>query len=68
MTTFFANAEAFINNATAWAEELRVDRQKGQARRLVVRGFFTQLVERIGVPEVRDRLIAAVEDELEDTA
>ena len=35
-----------------------------QARRLVVRGFFTQIVERIGVPEVRDRLIAAVEDEL----
>jgi Fe-S cluster assembly protein SufD len=41
---------------------------EGQARRLVVRGFFTQLVERIGVPEVRDRLIAAVEDELEETA
>jgi Fe-S cluster assembly protein SufD len=35
-----------------------------QARKLVVRGFFTQIVERIGVPEVRDRLIAAVEDEL----
>jgi Fe-S cluster assembly protein SufD len=41
---------------------------EGQARRLVVRGFFTQLVERIGVPEVRDRMIAAVEDELEETA
>jgi hypothetical protein len=36
LTTFFANAEAFINNAIAWAEELRLDRQKGQARRLVV--------------------------------
>ena len=37
LTTFFANAEAFINNAIAWTEELRLDRQKGQARRLVVR-------------------------------
>jgi hypothetical protein len=27
LTTFFANAEAFINNAIAWAEELRLDRQ-----------------------------------------
>ena len=36
LTTFFANAEAFIHNAIAWAEELRLDRQKGQARRLVV--------------------------------
>jgi hypothetical protein len=36
LTSFFANAEAFINNAIAWAEELRLDRQKGQARRLVV--------------------------------
>ena len=36
LTTFFANAEAFINNAITWAEEFRLDRQKGQARRLVV--------------------------------
>jgi Fe-S cluster assembly protein SufD len=35
-----------------------------QARRLVVRGFFTEIVERIGVPEVSARLVAAVEDEL----
>jgi Fe-S cluster assembly protein SufD len=34
------------------------------ARRLVVRGFFADLVERIGIPEVEQRLMAAVEDEL----
>ena len=35
-----------------------------QARRLVVRGFFHELIEKITVPEVRDRLEAAVEAEL----
>jgi Fe-S cluster assembly protein SufD len=35
-----------------------------EARRLVVRGFFAEIVERMGVPEVRDRLLAAVEREL----
>jgi Fe-S cluster assembly protein SufD len=34
------------------------------ARRLVVRGFFAEIVERMAVPEVRDRLLAAVEREL----
>jgi Fe-S cluster assembly protein SufD len=38
------------------------------ARRLVVRGFFAEIVDRIGVPEVRDRLLAAVERELGDAA
>ena len=33
---------------------------EGEARRLVVRGFFAEIVDRIGVPEVRDRLLAAV--------
>ncbi|HTW18835.1 MAG TPA: Fe-S cluster assembly protein SufD [Mycobacteriales bacterium] len=37
---------------------------ESEARRLVVRGFFTDIVDRIGVPEVRDRLVAAVEREL----
>jgi Fe-S cluster assembly protein SufD len=37
---------------------------EGEARRLVVRGFFAEVVERMGVPEVRDRLLAAVEREL----
>ncbi|MCA5893441.1 Fe-S cluster assembly protein SufD [Isoptericola sp. NEAU-Y5] len=35
------------------------------ARRLVVRGFFAELIEEIGVPSVRDRLIASIEAELE---
>jgi Fe-S cluster assembly protein SufD len=35
-----------------------------QARRLVVRGFFTSLINQIGVPELTDRLLAAVEREL----
>ncbi len=37
---------------------------EAEARRLVVRGFFAEIVERMGVPEVRDRLLAAVEREL----
>ncbi|MCI0689819.1 MAG: Fe-S cluster assembly protein SufD [Sporichthyaceae bacterium] len=36
-----------------------------EARRLVVRGFFAELIARIGVPEVEERLITAVEAELE---
>ncbi|WP_068271047.1 Fe-S cluster assembly protein SufD [Aldersonia kunmingensis] len=35
-----------------------------QARRLVVRGFFNEIIGRIPVPEVRDRLSAAIEAEL----
>jgi Fe-S cluster assembly protein SufD len=35
------------------------------ARRLVVRGFFAELIEEIGVDSVRDRLIASIEAELE---
>jgi Fe-S cluster assembly protein SufD len=35
-----------------------------QARRLVVRGFFTSLINKLGVPELVDRLHAAVEREL----
>ncbi|WP_028923036.1 Fe-S cluster assembly protein SufD [Pseudonocardia acaciae] len=34
------------------------------ARRLVVRGFFNEIINRISVPEVRERLEAAVEAEL----
>jgi Fe-S cluster assembly protein SufD len=36
-----------------------------EARRLVVRGFFADVINKIGVPEVRDRLLAQVERELE---
>ncbi|GAB20499.1 iron-sulfur cluster assembly protein SufD [Gordonia effusa NBRC 100432] len=36
-----------------------------QARRLVVRGFFGEIIAKIGVPDLRERLSAAVEAELE---
>jgi Fe-S cluster assembly protein SufD len=36
-----------------------------QARRMVVRGFFADVVERIGVPALEERLMGAVEAELE---
>jgi len=35
-----------------------------QARRLVVRGFFGEIISKIAVPEVRDRLTDAIEHEL----
>jgi Fe-S cluster assembly protein SufD len=36
-----------------------------EARRLVVRGFFADVIAQIGIPEVQERLLAAVEAELE---
>jgi Fe-S cluster assembly protein SufD len=38
-----------------------------EARRLVVRGFFAELIARIGVPEVEARLLEAIEAELKET-
>ncbi|WP_265446631.1 Fe-S cluster assembly protein SufD [Flexivirga meconopsidis] len=35
-----------------------------QARRLVVRGFFADVINKIGVPEVVDPLMAAIDEEL----
>ncbi|MCM2390886.1 Fe-S cluster assembly protein SufD [Streptomyces albipurpureus] len=35
------------------------------ARRLVVRGFFAELVQQIGLPDVEERLITKIEQELE---
>ncbi|WP_405147865.1 Fe-S cluster assembly protein SufD [Sphaerisporangium sp. NBC_01403] len=35
-----------------------------EARRLVIRGYFAQLIEKIEVEEIRDRVLAAVEAEL----
>ncbi len=35
-----------------------------EARRLVVRGFFADLVQRIGIPDLENRLIDAIEREL----
>jgi len=36
-----------------------------EARRLVIMGFFGELIERISVPELRERVLSAVEAELE---
>ncbi|MEV5436197.1 Fe-S cluster assembly protein SufD [Streptomyces sp. NPDC052682] len=36
-----------------------------EARRLVVRGFFAELVQQIGVPDIEERLITKIEEELE---
>ncbi|MDZ5620302.1 Fe-S cluster assembly protein SufD [Nocardioides sp. HM23] len=35
-----------------------------EARRLVVHGFFNDLIRRVGVPELEEKLLATVEDEL----
>ena len=37
------------------------------ARRLVVRGFFGEVINRIGVPEIRERVTEAVEAELQSS-
>ncbi|HZF90703.1 Fe-S cluster assembly protein SufD [Streptomyces sp.] len=36
-----------------------------EARRLVVRGFFAELVQQIGVADIEERLLAKIEQELE---
>ncbi|WP_086724385.1 Fe-S cluster assembly protein SufD [Streptomyces carpinensis] len=36
-----------------------------EARRLVVRGFFAELVQQIGVKDIEERLLAKIEEELE---
>ncbi len=36
-----------------------------EARRLVVRGFFADVINQIGIPQVQERLLAQVEAELE---
>lgn len=40
---------------------------EAEARRLVVHGFFADIIRRIGVPEVEERMLAAVEKELAST-
>ena len=51
------------------AEQLFYLRARGipeiEARRLVVRGFFAEIIQQIEVPEIRERLSASIEDELE---
>lgn len=39
-----------------------------EARRLVVRGFFAELIQQIGLPDVEERLLAKIEEELEASA
>ena len=34
------------------------------ARRLVIRGFFAELVAKVGIEELQDRIMAAIETEL----
>ncbi|MFF5478624.1 Fe-S cluster assembly protein SufD [Streptomyces sp. NPDC012935] len=38
-----------------------------EARRLVVRGFFAELVQQIGVDDIEDRLLVKIDEELEAT-
>jgi len=38
-----------------------------QARRLIVRGFFADVIERIAVPDLVERLLATVDRELQNT-
>ncbi|MCD0483129.1 Fe-S cluster assembly protein SufD [Streptacidiphilus sp. ASG 303] len=38
-----------------------------EARRLVVRGFFAELVQQIGLPDVQERLLERIDAELEAT-
>ncbi|MFF3321680.1 Fe-S cluster assembly protein SufD [Streptomyces sp. NPDC002889] len=38
---------------------------QAEARRLVVRGFFAELVQKIGLPDVEERLLAKIDAELE---
>lgn len=37
-----------------------------EARRLVIRGFFAEILHEIGIPELEDRLIEKIERELKD--
>jgi Fe-S cluster assembly protein SufD len=37
---------------------------EADARRLVVHGFFADIIRRVGVPEIERRLLEAVEAEL----
>jgi Fe-S cluster assembly protein SufD len=39
-----------------------------EARRLVIQGFFGQLIDQIEVPELRDRISAEIERELRELA
>ncbi|WP_431032780.1 Fe-S cluster assembly protein SufD [Streptomyces sp. P6-2-1] len=53
----FDDEQLFYLMARGIAEE--------DARRLVVRGFFAELVQQIGLPDVEERLLAKIGEELE---
>ena len=53
----------FDDNQLFYLQSRGIDEQ--EARRLVVRGFFHDLIRRIGVPAIEERLNLAVEAELE---
>jgi Fe-S cluster assembly protein SufD len=38
---------------------------EAEARRLVVHGFFADIIRKIGVPQIEERLLGTVERELE---
>jgi Fe-S cluster assembly protein SufD len=35
------------------------------ARRLVIRGFFTEIINKIGIEEIEDRLMSRIDTQLE---
>jgi Fe-S cluster assembly protein SufD len=37
---------------------------EAEAERLIVFGFFQEVLDRVEIPEIRDSLVAAIEDEL----
>jgi Fe-S cluster assembly protein SufD len=41
---------------------------EAEARRLVIRGFFGELIDRVSVPELRERVTASIEGELRKEA
>ncbi|MEL0135460.1 MAG: Fe-S cluster assembly protein SufD [Aquiluna sp.] len=41
--------------------------EEEQAKKLVVRGFLSEVIQKIGIESIEDRLIAAIETELEKT-
>ena len=56
-----ARRRAAVLSPVAW-------HSRGRGPCLVVRGFFADIVAQIGVPELQERLVAAVEHELEQAA
>ena len=52
----------FDDNHLFYLQSRGID--EDEARRLVVHGFFHDIIRRIGVPELQERLIEAIEAEL----